>query len=170
MVSAFAARQRLVLGQVKVAEKSNEIIAIPKLLRMTILRELVTLRAALRFAQTEKWIADVRYIEVPSQPKPRDLWLTRAEADRLLAESQALHVKTFLAVPIHGGTRDGGPSAHLEPGRSRRRPDRLRHRGGREGEGRGADRGQPEAISVGSPYRGDLPLRHRARQQAGRQR
>ena len=34
MVSAFAARQRLVLGQVKVAEKSNEIIAIPKLLHM----------------------------------------------------------------------------------------------------------------------------------------
>src|ERR1700681_4324411 len=34
MVSAFAARQRLALGQVKVAEKSNEIIAIPKLLDM----------------------------------------------------------------------------------------------------------------------------------------
>jgi len=34
MVSAFAARQRLVLGQLKVAEKSNEIIAIPKLLAM----------------------------------------------------------------------------------------------------------------------------------------
>jgi predicted transposase YbfD/YdcC len=34
MVSAFAARQRLVLGQIKVAEKSNEIIAIPKLLDM----------------------------------------------------------------------------------------------------------------------------------------
>jgi predicted transposase YbfD/YdcC len=32
VVSAFAARQRLVLGQVKVAEKSNEITAIPKLL------------------------------------------------------------------------------------------------------------------------------------------
>lgn len=32
MVSAFAARQRLVLGQVKVDEKSNEIVAIPKLL------------------------------------------------------------------------------------------------------------------------------------------
>jgi predicted transposase YbfD/YdcC len=32
VVSAFAAGQRLVLGQVKVAEKSNEIIAIPKLL------------------------------------------------------------------------------------------------------------------------------------------
>ena len=34
MVSAFAARQRLVLGQVKVAQKSNEILAIPKLLDM----------------------------------------------------------------------------------------------------------------------------------------
>jgi predicted transposase YbfD/YdcC len=37
MVSAFAARQRLVLGQVKVAEKSNEIIAIPKLLSMLVI-------------------------------------------------------------------------------------------------------------------------------------
>jgi predicted transposase YbfD/YdcC len=34
MVSAFATRQRLVLGQVKVAEKSNEIVAIPKLINM----------------------------------------------------------------------------------------------------------------------------------------
>jgi predicted transposase YbfD/YdcC len=34
MVSAFSARQRLVLGQVKVAEKANEIVAIPKLLDM----------------------------------------------------------------------------------------------------------------------------------------
>ena len=34
MVSAFAARQRLVLGQVKVADKSNEIMAIPRLLSM----------------------------------------------------------------------------------------------------------------------------------------
>jgi predicted transposase YbfD/YdcC len=34
MVSAFAARQRLVLGQIKVADKANEIVAIPKLLDM----------------------------------------------------------------------------------------------------------------------------------------
>ena len=34
MVSAFAAQQRLVLGQTKVNEKSNEIVAIPKLLAM----------------------------------------------------------------------------------------------------------------------------------------
>jgi predicted transposase YbfD/YdcC len=34
MVSAFAARQRIVLGQVKVSEKSNEIVAIPALIDM----------------------------------------------------------------------------------------------------------------------------------------
>lgn len=34
MVSAFAARQRLVLAQIAVADKSNEIVAIPKLLDM----------------------------------------------------------------------------------------------------------------------------------------
>ena len=37
MVSAFATRQRLVLGQVKVADKSNEIVAIPALLRMLVI-------------------------------------------------------------------------------------------------------------------------------------
>src|ERR1700729_2598985 len=46
MVSAFAARQRLVLGQVKVTEKSNEIIAIPKLLDLlTIEGAIVTIDA-----------------------------------------------------------------------------------------------------------------------------
>ena len=46
MVSAFAARQRLVLGQVKVADKSNEIVAIPKLLEMlTIEGAIVTIDA-----------------------------------------------------------------------------------------------------------------------------
>lgn len=37
MVSAFAARQRLVLGQIKVDAKSNEIVAIPKLLDLLVI-------------------------------------------------------------------------------------------------------------------------------------
>jgi predicted transposase YbfD/YdcC len=46
MVSAFAARQRLVLGQVKVADKANEILAIPKLLDLlTIEGAIVTIDA-----------------------------------------------------------------------------------------------------------------------------
>lgn len=45
-VSAFAARQRLVLGQTRVAEKSNEIVAIPKLLALLALEgAIVTLDA-----------------------------------------------------------------------------------------------------------------------------
>ena len=46
VVSAFAAHRRLVLGQVKVAEKSNEIIAIPKLLDLlTIEGTIITIDA-----------------------------------------------------------------------------------------------------------------------------
>lgn len=71
----------------------------------TILRELVTLRAAMKFAKNEKWIAEVPYIETPPQPKPRDRWLTREEADRLLAAALALHVKTFLAVCLYTASR-----------------------------------------------------------------
>jgi predicted transposase YbfD/YdcC len=41
MISAFASRQNLVLGQIKVAEKSNEITAIPQLL------DLLTLKGAI---------------------------------------------------------------------------------------------------------------------------
>ena len=56
MVSAFAAGRRLVLGQVKVAEKSNEIIAIPKLLdQLAIEGTIVTIdamgKAGQRFRQ-----------------------------------------------------------------------------------------------------------------------
>jgi hypothetical protein len=59
MVSAFAARQRLVLGQVKVAEKSNEITAIPKLLNMLAIEgAIVTIDAMGCHAITRKisWI------------------------------------------------------------------------------------------------------------------
>src|ERR1700680_714849 len=46
MVSAFAARQRLVLGQVKVADKSNEITAIPALLDMLVFEGATRARCA----------------------------------------------------------------------------------------------------------------------------
>ena len=58
MVSAFAARQRLVLGQVKVADKANEIVAIPKLLEMLAIEgAIVTIdamgKAGQRFRQAQ---------------------------------------------------------------------------------------------------------------------
>lgn len=71
----------------------------------TIIRELVTLRAALVFASRARWISHVPYIETPPQPPPRSRWLTREEADRLLASAQAAHVKTFLATCLYTAAR-----------------------------------------------------------------
>ena len=73
----------------------------------TILRELVTLRAALKWALHEKWITEVPYIEVPSQPPPRDRWLTRNEADRLIDAALAPHVRLFLSVCLWTAARPG---------------------------------------------------------------
>jgi hypothetical protein len=46
MVSAFAARQRLVMGQIKVADKANEILAIPKLLDMLVMLDMLAIEGA----------------------------------------------------------------------------------------------------------------------------
>ena len=73
----------------------------------TILRELVTLRAALKWAQHEKWITEIPYIEVPSAPPPRDRWLTRHEADRLIEAAEAPHVKLFLSICLWTAARPG---------------------------------------------------------------
>ncbi len=73
----------------------------------TVIRELVTLRAALSWARGEKWISDVPDIETPRQAPPRDRWLTREEADRLLASAETPHVKTFLATCLYTGARAG---------------------------------------------------------------
>ena len=73
----------------------------------TILRELLTLRAALKWAVRESWIPAAPHIEVPRQPAPRDRWLTREEADRLIASAKAPHVKLFLTLALYTAGRAG---------------------------------------------------------------
>jgi hypothetical protein len=73
----------------------------------TLIRELVTLRAALRWAHDVKWIVNLPSIDVPSSPPACDRWLTREEADRLLTSAQAFHVKTFIMVALHTAARSG---------------------------------------------------------------
>ena len=73
----------------------------------TVIRELLTLRAALKWALAAKWIADVPHIAVPRQPPPRDRWLTREEADRLLAGAVAPHVRVFLTLALYTAARAG---------------------------------------------------------------
>jgi integrase len=73
----------------------------------TIIRELVTLRAALRWAITEKWISQDPYIELPRTPRPRERWLTREEADRLLAGCRTPHVRLYVALALYTAARRG---------------------------------------------------------------
>jgi integrase len=73
----------------------------------TIIHDFHILKAALRWAKNHRWITDVPWIEMPKEPAPRDRWLTREEADRLLDASPSLHVRTFLALCIYTGARSG---------------------------------------------------------------
>jgi integrase len=74
----------------------------------TLIRELGMLRAALQWAKREKWISgDLPHIEMPEQPPPRDKWLTRDEADRLLASAKAFHVRVFLSLCLYTAGRGG---------------------------------------------------------------
>lgn len=63
----------------------------------TIRKELAILRAALRWADPRT----PAVFELPSQPPPRERWLTRAEFDRLIeAAEQTYHLKVFLHLAI----------------------------------------------------------------------
>lgn len=73
----------------------------------TIIRELVTLRAALRWAVTERWLAADPYIELPRTPPARQRWLTREEAARLLAACKMPHVRMFVALALYTAARRG---------------------------------------------------------------
>lgn len=71
----------------------------------TIRRELTTLRAALRWAQGERLISAAPAVRLPPKPAPRDRWLTREEAERLLAACRAPHVHLFVLVALHTAAR-----------------------------------------------------------------
>lgn len=71
----------------------------------TIIRELVTLRAAFKWAVDEKWIGVAPYVEIPSAPEPRDRWLTRAEAARLVDGCGDFHVRLFVMLGLHTAAR-----------------------------------------------------------------
>lgn len=73
----------------------------------TLIRELGVLRRALAWAAQERWIANEPHIERPSAPQPRTRWLTREEADRLLAAAVAPHIRMFIALALYTAGRAG---------------------------------------------------------------
>lgn len=70
--------------------------------------ELGYLRAAMRFAHTKRnWIDREPYIPLPQKPPPKDHYLTKAEARRLLAAAVMPHVRLFIVLALTTAARAG---------------------------------------------------------------
>jgi integrase len=78
-------------------------------------RELTVLRAALGYAYKNGHLVERPFVELPStdeQPPPRDRWLTRSEAARLLWESRRTeeargHLPLFIQLMLRTAARPG---------------------------------------------------------------
>ena len=68
--------------------------------------ELGHLRSVLVWAQKNRMIAHAPHVERPSKPEPKDGYLTRAEAARLLDAAQAPHVRLAIMLMIGTGARN----------------------------------------------------------------
>lgn len=74
----------------------------------TVLREIGVLRAALAWAYERQWIPRVPVISNPVKaPPPRDRWITREEARRLLDGCVEPHVRLFIVLALTTAARMG---------------------------------------------------------------
>ncbi len=74
----------------------------------TILRELGTLKAAMHYAEGNRWIAkQPRFIMPVSSPPPRDLWLTREQVQKLIESAKSPHMKLFILIAVSTAARSG---------------------------------------------------------------
>lgn len=73
----------------------------------TIARELTVLRAALRHAVKMGRLRAAPAIEVPPQAPPRERWLTRKEATKLLTACHLPHLRLFILLALNTGARRG---------------------------------------------------------------
>ena len=73
----------------------------------TIRTRLLLLRAALAWAQKMRYIDAAPYIPAPPPGEPRNRHLTRDEFKRLYMAAEEPHIKTFLALGVMTGLRNG---------------------------------------------------------------
>lgn len=74
----------------------------------TILREIDTLRAALNYAASNRWIKPMPVLRSPVQKPPaRDIWLTREQVNSLLRGTNAHHLRLFIMLAISTAARSG---------------------------------------------------------------
>lgn len=66
----------------------------------TVHLELGYLRSALTHAEREGWITKAPFVPLPRKPPPREHYLTKPEAERLLAAAVMPHVKLFIILAL----------------------------------------------------------------------
>lgn len=75
----------------------------------TVRRELGVLQASINFAHAEGYLTSPVKVRLPEKPTPRDRWLTRDEAARLLRtankSTRSKHLARFILVGLYTGTR-----------------------------------------------------------------
>lgn len=67
--------------------------------------ELEALRAALRWAQRARVVPDAPAVWLPPKPPPRDRWLSREEAARLIDGARMPHIRLFIMIGLHTAAR-----------------------------------------------------------------
>ena len=93
----------------------------------TVRRELGVLRAAINYAHRSGRITRPVAVELPERPEPRDRWLTRKEAARLIRAARTpqarLYLPLFILIGLYTGRRKEAilslrwPQVDLETGR-----------------------------------------------------
>ena len=73
----------------------------------TLRSELKLLTAGLHWAKAEQWIAAVPVFDMPAETPPRQRWLTREEARRLIDAAVSPHMRLFIVLGLYTGARAG---------------------------------------------------------------
>lgn len=74
----------------------------------TILRQLRTLKAALHYAEGNRWIEPLpKFIMPLPAPPPRDIWLTREQVALIIEKAKSPHLKLFTILAVSTAARSG---------------------------------------------------------------
>ena len=73
----------------------------------TLRREFNSLRAALRLAWKDGYLTRPPTLTPPAEGAPRDRYLTKDEARRLIEAAETPHVRAFVALAVYTGARKG---------------------------------------------------------------
>ena len=99
------------LGTRRVADLTQRVISDYHKKRAPLLtscrHELEELRSALLLAVKHKWIDEAPAIHMPPKRPPRDKFLTKVQARRLIEAARAEHIRLFIMIALTTGARRG---------------------------------------------------------------